>query len=68
VRNAIARVEWEIVVMDEVHERMKNASTNMYARLIDHTIIPRYVPRIGLTGTPMQNSLKELFTGETGCK
>lgn len=56
----IARVDWDLVVIDEAH-RMRNVykSGNVTAKSIKDALEGR--PKVLLTATPLQNSLQELY-------
>jgi superfamily II DNA or RNA helicase len=56
----IARVRWDIVVIDEAH-RLRNVykKTNVIARALRDAL--NHAPKLLLTATPLQNSLLELF-------
>lgn len=56
----IARLEWDLVVVDEAH-RMRNVykKSNVIANTIKVAISP--YKKLFLTATPLQNSLLELF-------
>ncbi|MFO1053962.1 MAG: SNF2-related protein [Planctomycetota bacterium] len=56
----VARVPWDLVVIDESH-RLRNVykTSNKMARTLRDTL--RTPPKVLLTATPLQNSLMELF-------
>ncbi|TPX34927.1 hypothetical protein SmJEL517_g02628 [Synchytrium microbalum] len=56
--NKFASIKWEVVVADEGH-RIKNDESKGFSRLTD-SIQSKH--RILMTGTPLQNNLKELYT------
>lgn len=53
----LTQIPWHYVVIDEA-QRLKNPSSVLYNVLQGHYIIPR---RLLMTGTPIQNSLTELW-------
>eukprot|EP01041_Mallomonas_annulata_P008363 gene8363-17230_t len=55
---AITRVPWELLVVDEAH-RLKNYSSKIAAKLRDDF---HYNNCLLLTGTPLQNNIEELWT------
>ncbi|KAH3757705.1 chromodomain helicase DNA binding protein [Pelomyxa schiedti] len=55
--NDLARIQWQVIVVDEAH-RMKNAQSKLLTAL---KLIKGY-HRILLTGTPIQNNTKELWS------
>lgn len=52
----MSNIQWEIVVVDEVH-RLKNEKSKLYIACLEIKTLKRY----GLTGTVMQNKIMELF-------
>ncbi|EXB44640.1 Putative DNA repair and recombination protein RAD26-like protein [Morus notabilis] len=54
--NILSGVEWEIVIVDEVH-RLKNERSKLYVACLEIKTLKRF----GLTGTIMQNKIMELF-------
>lgn len=56
----IARIEWDLVVIDEAH-RLRNVYKpgNIVANAIKNAV--KNAPKLLLTATPLQNSLLELF-------
>lgn len=52
----LSEINWEIVIVDEVH-RLKNEKSKLYGACLDL----KTSKRIGLTGTIMQNKIMELF-------
>lgn len=57
-KNLLKRVEWQHIIIDEGH-RIKNHESRLSAVLHDHY---RSRNRLLLTGTPLQNSLNELWS------
>ncbi|KAH3744388.1 chromodomain helicase DNA binding protein [Pelomyxa schiedti] len=55
--NDLARIQWQVIVVDEAH-RMKNSQSKLITTL---KTIKGY-HRILLTGTPIQNNTKELWS------
>ncbi|CAL8470241.1 g9783 [Coccomyxa elongata] len=55
-KNALKKVQWEMLVVDEGH-RLKNAESKLAEILRTYT----FKHRVLLTGTPIQNSLAELW-------
>ncbi|KAF5801133.1 putative DNA helicase chromatin remodeling SNF2 family [Helianthus annuus] len=53
----LSQIPWHYAVIDEA-QRLKNPSSVLYNVLRDHYIMPR---RLLMTGTPIQNSLTELW-------
>lgn len=54
--NILAKMQWEIVIVDEAH-RLKNEKSKLYIACLEIKTQKRY----GLTGTIMQNKIMELF-------
>ena len=54
----LTAIKWECVVVDEAH-RLKNHSSKFAANLRDHKF--SFGHKVLLTGTPIQNTMKELF-------
>ncbi|KAI1877096.1 uncharacterized protein JN550_001168 [Neoarthrinium moseri] len=54
---ALSRINWEFIVVDEGH-RMKNADAKLFRTLQQF----KSATRILITGTPLQNNLKELWS------
>ena len=52
----LRKMKWEVVIVDEGH-RLKGGSGRLYTALKDFRVDHRLL----LTGTPLQNSLEELF-------
>eukprot|EP00658_Telonema_sp_P-2_P000140 TRINITY_DN10043_c0_g2_i1.p1 TRINITY_DN10043_c0_g2~~TRINITY_DN10043_c0_g2_i1.p1 ORF type:complete len:965 (+),score=286.55 TRINITY_DN10043_c0_g2_i1:52-2946(+) len=55
-KNALSRINWEYIVIDEAH-RIKNENSSL-------SVVIRMLPskhRLLLTGTPLQNNLHELW-------
>ncbi|KAI1321718.1 SNF2 family N-terminal domain-containing protein [Xylariaceae sp. FL0255] len=53
----LSKVEWSIIVVDEGH-RMKNADAKLFRELQQFGSLSRLL----ITGTPLQNNLKELWS------
>ncbi|XP_076956244.1 putative helicase CHR10 isoform X1 [Bidens hawaiensis] len=53
----LSQIPWHYAVIDEA-QRLKNPSSVLYNVLTEHYIMPR---RLLMTGTPIQNSLTELW-------
>ncbi|XP_076928897.1 putative helicase CHR10 [Bidens hawaiensis] len=53
----LSQIPWHYAVIDEA-QRLKNPSSVLYNDLTEHYIMPR---RLLMTGTPIQNSLTELW-------
>eukprot|EP00741_Cyanophora_paradoxa_P025184 tig00000350_g24309.t1 len=56
-RLELGRIEWHCTIVDEGHNRLKDAGTRLYSQL--GSLKCPY--RVLLTGTPLQNNLEELF-------
>ncbi|KAK0641315.1 SNF2 family N-terminal domain-containing protein [Cercophora newfieldiana] len=56
-RAALATVNWEFIIIDEGH-RMKNFDSKLFRELKGFTSASRFL----ITGTPLQNNLKELWS------
>ena len=56
-KSALTQFTWEAIVVDE-GQRLKNQDSKLFRELNDF----KSIFRVLLTGTPLQNSLKELFT------
>jgi SNF2 family DNA or RNA helicase len=54
---SLSKIPWTVVVMDEAH-LLKNSKTQLYASVIKLKLAKW---RLGLTGTPIQNNLDELW-------
>ena len=54
----LTAIQWECLVIDEAH-RLKNHSSKFAVNLRDHKFSFKH--KILMTGTPIQNSMKELF-------
>ena len=54
----LTSIKWECLVVDEAH-RLKNHSSKFAANLRDHKF--QFGHKVLLTGTPIQNTMKELF-------
>ncbi|KAI9024115.1 SNF2 family N-terminal domain-containing protein [Hyaloraphidium curvatum] len=50
-------VKWEVLIVDEGHQRVKNAESLQFEALISLNTLHRVL----LTGTPVQNNLLEMF-------
>ena len=57
-KSSLTRIHWSYIVIDEGH-RMKNAQSKLNQLLTNHY---RTQHRLILTGTPLQNSLPELWS------
>ncbi|KAF4999541.1 hypothetical protein FDECE_11492 [Fusarium decemcellulare] len=53
----LSRINWEFIIIDEGH-RMKNAEAKLFQQLRQFTSATRLL----ITGTPLQNNLKELWS------
>ncbi|KFA78691.1 hypothetical protein S40288_01642 [Stachybotrys chartarum IBT 40288] len=53
----LSRINWEFIIIDEGH-RMKNADAKLFQQLRQFTSATRLL----ITGTPLQNNLKELWS------
>ncbi|ATY62484.1 SNF2 family helicase ATPase [Cordyceps militaris] len=53
----LSRIDWEFIIIDEGH-RMKNADAKLFKELQQFTSATRLL----ITGTPLQNNLKELWS------
>ncbi|PHH86741.1 hypothetical protein CDD83_9810 [Cordyceps sp. RAO-2017] len=53
----LSKVNWEFIIIDEGH-RMKNAEAKLFQQLRQFTSATRLL----ITGTPLQNNLKELWS------
>ncbi|KAI0022303.1 SNF2 family N-terminal domain-containing protein [Xylariomycetidae sp. FL0641] len=56
-RAALSKIDWAFIVVDEGH-RMKNADAKLFRELQQF----RSATRLLITGTPLQNNLKELWS------
>ncbi|RDW91992.1 hypothetical protein BP5796_01386 [Coleophoma crateriformis] len=56
-RADLAKVNWELIIIDEGH-RMKNSEAKLFRDLQTFTSATRLL----ITGTPLQNNLKELWS------
>lgn len=56
-RAALSKVRWEFIIIDEGH-RMKNFDSKLFRELKSFTSATRLL----ITGTPLQNNLKELWS------
>ncbi|OAQ98322.1 hypothetical protein LLEC1_07207 [Akanthomyces lecanii] len=54
---SLSRIKWEFIIIDEGH-RMKNAEAKLFQELRQFTSATRLL----ITGTPLQNNLKELWS------
>ncbi|CCU74279.1 transcription factor [Blumeria hordei DH14] len=53
----LSRINWEIIIIDEGH-RLKNSDSKLFRILRNFTSVTRFL----ITGTPLQNNLKELWS------
>ncbi|KAG5984380.1 hypothetical protein E4U55_005055 [Claviceps digitariae] len=53
----LSRIQWEFIIIDEGH-RMKNADAKLFQQLRQFSSATRLL----ITGTPLQNNLKELWS------
>ncbi|KAK3688224.1 SNF2 family N-terminal domain-containing protein [Podospora appendiculata] len=56
-RAALSKINWEFIIIDEGH-RMKNFDSKLFRELKTFTSATRLL----ITGTPLQNNLKELWS------
>lgn len=56
-RAALCKINWEFIIIDEGH-RMKNFDSKLFRELKSFTSATRLL----ITGTPLQNNLKELWS------
>ncbi|KAK8028595.1 SNF2 family N-terminal domain-containing protein [Apiospora marii] len=56
-RAALSKIDWAFIVVDEGH-RMKNADSKLFRELMQF----KSATRLLITGTPLQNNLKELWS------
>ncbi|KPM35457.1 hypothetical protein AK830_g11120 [Neonectria ditissima] len=56
-RHNLSRINWEFIIIDEGH-RMKNAEAKLFQQLRQFSSATRLL----ITGTPLQNNLKELWS------
>ncbi|KAH6856250.1 SNF2 family N-terminal domain-containing protein [Chaetomium sp. MPI-CAGE-AT-0009] len=56
-RTALSKINWEFIIIDEGH-RMKNFDSKLFRELKSFTSATRLL----ITGTPLQNNLKELWS------
>ncbi|PHH74382.1 hypothetical protein CDD82_4956 [Ophiocordyceps australis] len=56
-RHNLSKIEWEFIIIDEGH-RMKNAEAKLFEELRQF----HSATRLLITGTPLQNNLKELWS------
>ncbi|KAJ3493586.1 hypothetical protein NLG97_g4638 [Lecanicillium saksenae] len=54
---SLSRINWEFIIIDEGH-RMKNAEAKLFQQLRQFTSATRLL----ITGTPLQNNLRELWS------
>ncbi|KUJ16811.1 uncharacterized protein LY89DRAFT_585086 [Mollisia scopiformis] len=55
--NDLSKINWEMVIIDEGH-RLKNSDSKLFRILQTFNSITRFL----ITGTPLQNNLKELWS------
>ncbi|KAI0995888.1 hypothetical protein K3495_g12293 [Podosphaera aphanis] len=53
----MSKITWEIIIIDEGH-RLKNSDSKLFRILRTFTSVTRFL----ITGTPLQNNLKELWS------
>ncbi|PSR82369.1 SNF2 family N-terminal domain-domain-containing protein [Coniella lustricola] len=53
----LSKINWELIIIDEGH-RMKNAESRLFQEVCKFTSATRFL----ITGTPLQNNLKELWS------
>ncbi|KAJ4424066.1 putative ATPase [Gnomoniopsis sp. IMI 355080] len=53
----LSKINWEFIIIDEGH-RMKNAESRLFQEVCKFTSASRFL----ITGTPLQNNLKELWS------
>ncbi|CAN8101968.1 unnamed protein product [Discula destructiva] len=53
----LSKIQWEFIIIDEGH-RMKNAESRLFQEVCKFTSASRFL----ITGTPLQNNLKELWS------
>ncbi|KAL5594127.1 hypothetical protein BROUX41_001173 [Berkeleyomyces rouxiae] len=56
-RSVLSKIQWEFIIIDEGH-RMKNFDSKLFRELKTF----KSATRLLITGTPLQNSLKELWS------
>ncbi|TQV92726.1 hypothetical protein V2A60_009191 [Cordyceps javanica] len=56
-KSFLSRINWEFIIIDEGH-RMKNSDAKLFQELRQFTSATRLL----ITGTPLQNNLKELWS------
>lgn len=56
-RSALSKIDWSFIVVDEGH-RLKNADAKLFRELQQF----KSATRLLITGTPLQNNLKELWS------
>ncbi|KAM3486722.1 hypothetical protein MY8738_000216 [Beauveria namnaoensis] len=56
-KSFLSRINWEFIIIDEGH-RMKNSEAKLFQELRQFTSATRLL----ITGTPLQNNLKELWS------
>ncbi|KHJ32032.1 putative iswi chromatin-remodeling complex atpase isw2 [Erysiphe necator] len=55
--SSLSKIHWEIIIIDEGH-RLKNSDSKFFRILRSFTSVTRFL----ITGTPLQNNLKELWS------
>ncbi|POS82672.1 hypothetical protein EPUL_005841 [Erysiphe pulchra] len=55
--SSLSKINWEIIIIDEGH-RLKNSDSKFFRILRTFTSVTRFL----ITGTPLQNNLKELWS------
>ncbi|KAI7781398.1 chromatin remodeling factor 5-1 [Diaporthe eres] len=55
--SSLSRIQWEFIIVDEGH-RLKNAEARLFQEICKFRSATRFL----ITGTPLQNNLKELWS------